>query len=151
VGGGWALPDVIVELLSSSTAEVDRELRRIFTRGFPDTVTLFLTPCSKFLGDGIWILPLYQPLVPNERGALVSDVGLWLGLGGTIDREAAVWLPFTVAKAILSHYQRKQRSNKFKRLNNGLSRLNNKFKRLNNGLSRVQSLLHLQPTCEKGV
>jgi len=28
--------DVIVELLSSSTARVDRELR-IFTRGFPNT------------------------------------------------------------------------------------------------------------------
>jgi X-X-X-Leu-X-X-Gly heptad repeat protein len=52
----------------------------------------------------------------------------------------------------LSYYQRKQRSNKFKRLNNGLSRLNNKFKRLNNGLSRNVNALNIsQPTCEKGV
>lgn len=79
------LPDVIVELLSPSTAKIDRTVKKdLYARAFrtpeyflyePDTMRL---EGFRLMGD------LYQPLVLNAHGRLWSDqlqleIGLWQG------------------------------------------------------------------------
>jgi len=65
--------------------------------------------------------------------ALVSDVGLLVGnLGGTIDREAAVWLRFYSREGNLVPLP-EEAQQQVQEAEQRASRLNNKFKRLNNG------------------
>ena len=103
---GWVVweengryPDVIVELMSSSTAEVDTGVKKdIYEQIFRTPDYYVFDP---FNADSLrgWHLDLsqgYQPLTPNEQGWLwCQRLGLWLGTWqGTIERETAVWLRF---------------------------------------------------------
>ncbi|MCS6859454.1 MAG: Uma2 family endonuclease [Abditibacteriales bacterium] len=101
---GGKYPDVIVELLSPSTAREDRTTKKdLYEQTFrtpnyfcydPDTQTLegWRLRCQK-----------YEPLEPNERGWLWSDqLGLWLGLWqGTYLNEENTWLRFYDTQGVL--------------------------------------------------
>jgi Uma2 family endonuclease len=96
-------PDVIVELLSSSTEVVDRGAKkRLYERVFKTPDYFIFNPFKPTLLEG-WRLELgrgYQPLQPNNRGWLWCEtLGLWLGTWeGTVDREPPTstchWLRF---------------------------------------------------------
>lgn len=103
---GWVVweengryPDVIVELMSPSTATTDvGEKKEIYERTFRTPDYYVYDPFNPESLQG-WHLDThqqYQPLVPNEQGWLwCQRLGLWLGTWqGTLERETAVWLRF---------------------------------------------------------
>ncbi|MCA1994021.1 MAG: Uma2 family endonuclease, partial [Coleofasciculus sp. S288] len=103
---GWVVweeegryPDVIVELMSPSTAEIDTGKKKTIYEGIFKTRDYFVfDPFDPNSLQG-WRLDAnfrYQPLVPNEQGWLWCEtLGFWLGTWpGTIDREPAMWLRF---------------------------------------------------------
>ncbi|WP_250124612.1 Uma2 family endonuclease [Chroococcidiopsis sp. CCMEE 29] len=103
---GWVVweengryPDVIVELLSDSTAEVDKGTKKnIYERVFKTPDYFVFDPFEPNSLQG-WHLDAnqrYQPLMANERGWVwCQTLGFWLGTWeGTIDRETGVWLRF---------------------------------------------------------
>lgn len=119
-GQGWVVcegegryPDVIVELLSESTAADKGTKKQIYNRWFQTVEYFIFDPFDPTSLQG-WHFDIkqnYQPMTPNEQGWLRSasfrdatrtlvarqshKLGLWLGTWeGTIDRETAVWLGF---------------------------------------------------------
>jgi len=103
---GWVVweengryPDVIVELMSPSTAQVDTGVKKdIYEQTFRTPDYFVFDPFNPNSLRG-WRLDLsqgYQPLVPNDQGWLwCQQLGLWLGTwSGTIERVEAVWLRF---------------------------------------------------------
>ncbi len=107
---GWVVweeegryPDVIVELLSSSTAQIDRtEKKHIYERTFHTLEYYIYDPFDPKSLEG-WRLDArhrYQPLQPSEHNWLWCEtLGLWLGLWeGSIRREPPTgtcqWLRF---------------------------------------------------------
>jgi Uma2 family endonuclease len=104
---GWVVweeegryPDVIVELMSPSTAEVDITTKKdIYERTFKTREYYVFDPFDpgSLRGWGLNGTQLrYKPLIPNEKGWLWCEtLGFWLGTWeGTIHREPAVWLRF---------------------------------------------------------
>lgn len=103
---GWVVweengryPDVIVELMSPSTAEVDTGVKKdIYEQIFktPDYFVFDPFDPNSLQGWHFDANQRYQPLVPNELGWLwCQRLSLWLGTWeGTIDRETAIWLRF---------------------------------------------------------
>lgn len=103
---GWVVweengryPDVIVELLSDSTAEVDKgSKKQLYERVFrtPDYFIFDPFDANSLQGWHLDSSQKYQPLVADSRGWLWCEtLGLWLGTWeGTIDRESAQWLRF---------------------------------------------------------
>ena len=103
---GWVVweengryPDVIVELMSPSTAEADTGVKKnIYEQIFRTPDYYVFNPFDPDSLQG-WHLDAnqqYQPITPNEQGWLwCQRLGLWLATWeGTIDRETAVWLRF---------------------------------------------------------
>ncbi|BAY95447.1 MULTISPECIES: Uma2 family endonuclease [unclassified Tolypothrix] len=103
---GWVVwdengryPDVIVELMSPSTKNVDLGEKKHLYEGVFRTRDYFVfDPFDPNSLQG-WRLDAnfrYQPLVANEQGWLWCEtLGFWLGTWeGTIDRETAPWLRF---------------------------------------------------------
>lgn len=103
---GWVVweengryPDVIVELMSPSTAEVDVGAKKdLYEQVFRTRDYFVFNPFDPNSLQG-WSLDAadhYQPLALNEQGWLWSEtLGLWLGTWqGTIYRETAEWLRF---------------------------------------------------------
>ncbi len=92
-------PDVIVELMSPSTAHIDKkEKKDIYAQIFKTTEYYVYDP---FDGDSLqgWRLNnahIYYEIPVNDQGWLFSEkLGLWLGnWRGTIDRETGMWLRF---------------------------------------------------------
>ncbi|MDB9311884.1 Uma2 family endonuclease [Spirulina sp. CS-785/01] len=90
-------PDVIVELMSPSTAGEDTgRKKRIYEETFRTRNYFVYNP---FNGESLqgWYLGIegrYEELTPNERGWLwCESLGLWLGTWeGTLTKETAVWL-----------------------------------------------------------
>jgi Uma2 family endonuclease len=83
---GGRLPDVIVELLSPSTAHKDRtEKRDLYARVFRTAEYFLCDPDLKTL-EGLRLADrFYQPIPPDENGRLWSEqlgvfLGLWHGL-----------------------------------------------------------------------
>ena len=96
---GGRYPDVIVELMSPSTAREDTTTKKnIYERVFrtPDYFVYNPFNPNSFQGWHLDASQTYQPLVPNEQGWLWCEtLGFWLGTwDGTIDRETATWLRF---------------------------------------------------------
>jgi Uma2 family endonuclease len=103
---GWVVwdedgryPDIIVELMSPSTANADTRVKKEIYEGIFRTRDYFVF--DPFDPDSLqgWRLDAnfrYQPLVANEQGWLWCEtLGFWLGIGeGTIERETAPWLRF---------------------------------------------------------
>ncbi|MBE9180610.1 Uma2 family endonuclease [Oculatella sp. LEGE 06141] len=107
---GWVIweesgryPDVIVELLSPSTAAIDRGAKKdLYEQTFRTPDYFVFDPFDPTSLAG-WRLDLahgYQPLTPNDRGWLWCEtLELWLGTWeGAIDREpvngSCAWLRF---------------------------------------------------------
>ncbi|MBH8577794.1 Uma2 family endonuclease, partial [Nostocaceae cyanobacterium CENA369] len=96
---GGRYPDVIVELMSPSTAEVDTTTKKdIYERVFKTRNYFVFDPFNPASLQG-WQLNgnlRYQSIAPDERGFLwCQTLGFWLGTWqGTVDRETAVWLRF---------------------------------------------------------
>jgi Uma2 family endonuclease len=103
---GWVVwdedgryPDVIVELMSPSTAKVDKTIKKdIYERVFKTRDYFIFDPFNPSSLQG-WRLDnnlRYEPIVPDDRGWLwCQTLGLWLGTWeGTINRQTAVWLRF---------------------------------------------------------
>ena len=103
---GWVVweengryPDVIVELMSPSTAKVDKTTKKtIYERTFKTPDYFIYDPFEPTSLQG-WRLDAnlrYQQITPDERGWLwCQSLGLWLGTWeGIIDRETSVWLRF---------------------------------------------------------
>ena len=94
---GWRLPDVIVELMSPSTARTDVTTKKVlYAQTFRTGNYFAYNPWNKRLHG--WHLPAgaadYEPLEPDEDGWLWSDeleawVGLWEGRYLKVD---ATWL-----------------------------------------------------------
>lgn len=103
---GWVVweengryPDVIVELMSPSTAQVDTGVKKdIYEQIFrtPDYFVFDPFDANSLQGWHLDANQQYQPLTPNEQGWLwCQRLGLWLGTWeGTIERVPAVWLRF---------------------------------------------------------
>ncbi|OKH31004.1 hypothetical protein NIES2119_29870 [[Phormidium ambiguum] IAM M-71] len=103
---GWVVweeegryPDVIVELMSPSTAQIDTGIKKDLYQGTFRTRDYFVY--NPFNPDSLqgWRLNSefqYQELTPNEQGWLWCEtLNFWLGTWqGTIDRETAIWLRF---------------------------------------------------------
>ncbi len=90
-------PDVILEILSPSTAQVDRtEKKELYAKVF-GTEEYFLLDFERKQLEGYELMRgEYQPIIPNERGWLWSaKLGLWLGFwrGTYLGREEE-WLRF---------------------------------------------------------
>ncbi|MEH1858636.1 MAG: Uma2 family endonuclease [Nostoc sp.] len=103
---GWVVweengryPDVIMELMSPSTAAIDKGIKKkLYEQTFRTSDYFVYDPFDPNSLQG-WHLDdnqQYQPLTANERGWLwCKRLGLWLGrTEGTIDRETAIWLRF---------------------------------------------------------
>ncbi len=92
---GGRLPDVIVELLSPSTAKIDRTIKKdLYARSFR-TPEYFLFEPGTWRFDGFRLKgDRYQPLTPNAQGRLWSEeLGLEIGLwSGTLRAQEANWL-----------------------------------------------------------
>ncbi|KOR38332.1 MULTISPECIES: Uma2 family endonuclease [Planktothricoides] len=103
---GWVVweengryPDAIVELMSNSTAYIDKvEKKQLYEQVFrtPDYFVYHPFDPNSLQGWHLDSGQKYQPLVPNERGWLWSEtLGLWLGTWeGTIQRQSSIWLRF---------------------------------------------------------
>ena len=103
---GWVVweengryPDVIVELMSPSTAAVDRGAKKdIYEQIFrtPDYYVYDPFDPNSLQGWHLDANQQYQQLIPNDRGWLwCQRLNLWLGTWeGELDRETAVWLRF---------------------------------------------------------
>jgi Uma2 family endonuclease len=101
---GWVVweeegryPDVIVELMSPSTANVDLGLKKdLYDRVFKTQDYFVYNPFDATSLLGWHRSDTYRTIVPDERGWLWCEkLGLWLGTWqGTIDRETLTWLRF---------------------------------------------------------
>lgn len=96
-------PDVIVELLSPSTAAIDRGVKKDLYEQVFKTADYFVFDPFESTSFAGWHLVTgqgYQPLQPNDQGWLwCNTLELWLGIwDGVIDREPASgtceWLRF---------------------------------------------------------
>lgn len=98
-------PDLIVELLSPSTAKGDlTKKKRLYERTFRTPEYFAYDPDARRLygwrlGEGV----VYHTLLPNERGWLWSEeLQLWLGeWEGAYERVSAVWLRFYTREGTL--------------------------------------------------
>ncbi len=103
---GWVVweeegryPDVIVELLSPTTAKQDKtEKKKIYEQTFRTQYYFIYDPFQpdSFQGWNLGANRQYQEIIPNEQGWLWCEIlGLWLGKwSGTIYQENATWLRF---------------------------------------------------------
>ncbi|MDJ1181728.1 Uma2 family endonuclease [Roseofilum casamattae] len=92
-------PDAIVELMSDSTADIDRnEKKTLYEQTFQTPDYFIYDPYDRDSLQG-WHLGAngtYQSLVANDRGWLwCESLGLWLGVwDGVLTKEQAPWLRF---------------------------------------------------------
>lgn len=86
---GGRLPDVIVELLSPSTAHIDRkDKRKLYAEVFHTAEYYLYDPDTREL-EGLRLKgTAYRPMAPDEKGRFWSDqLGVFLGLWhGTVGR-----------------------------------------------------------------
>ncbi len=99
-------PDVIVELMSASTRQVDLTAKKqLYAETFRTGEYYVYDPfdADSLQGWQIDAAQRYQALAPNEQGWLWCEtLGLWLGAWpGTILRESAPWLRFYTADGSL--------------------------------------------------
>jgi Uma2 family endonuclease len=101
---GWVVweeeghyPDVIVELMSPSTAKVDLGVKKqLYERIFKTQDYFVYNPFDSTSLRGWHRNKTYHDITPDSRGWLWCEtLGLWLGSwSGTIDRETMDWLRF---------------------------------------------------------
>ncbi|HWN43442.1 MAG TPA: Uma2 family endonuclease [Thermoanaerobaculia bacterium] len=89
---GGRLPDVIVELLSPTTAEIDRTMKKdLYARVFRTSEYYLYDPDARTL-EGLRLVDrFYQPMAPDPQGRLWSEqlgafLGLWQGRREGLER-----------------------------------------------------------------
>lgn len=90
-------PDLIVELLSRTTAHTDRTTKKdLYERTFHTSEYFCFDPATNRLDGWRLVNGRYQDIPANERGWLRSErLGLWLGIWeGEYLGERATWLRF---------------------------------------------------------
>jgi Uma2 family endonuclease len=91
-------PDVIIELLSATTAVIDRTIKKdLYEQTFHTHEYYCYDPDTRHLeGWRLGECRRYKPITPDERGWLWCEVlGLWLGTWtGAIVETEATWLRF---------------------------------------------------------
>ena len=92
---GGRLPDVIIELLSPSTAHKDRtEKRDLYAQVFHTSEYFLYDPDTRQL-EGLRLSGrAYKPIEPDEHGRLWSEqLGVWLGLWqGEVEKKPGDWV-----------------------------------------------------------
>jgi Uma2 family endonuclease len=94
---GGRYPDMIIELMSPSTANVDLGLKKqLYDRVFKTQDYFVYNPFDPSSLQGWHHHNAYGAIAPDQRGWLwCESLGLWLGTWtGTIDRETLTWLRF---------------------------------------------------------
>jgi Uma2 family endonuclease len=94
---GGRYPDVIIELLSRSTAELDRTVKKaVYEQTFRTSNYYCYDPATQTLEGWELVGGHYEPLKPNEQGRLwCSVLGLWVGpWQGEYQRQRDTWLRF---------------------------------------------------------
>jgi Uma2 family endonuclease len=94
---GGRYPDAIIELLSSSTAVLDRTVKKdVYEKTFRTPSYFCYDPATKQLQGWRLVSGKYEPLTCNERGWLwCEELGLWLGTWeGKFQGNHATWLRF---------------------------------------------------------
>jgi Uma2 family endonuclease len=92
---GGKLPDVIVELLSPSTAQKDRtEKKDLYARVFGTAEYFLHDPETRELEGWRLARKFYRPIQPDEHGRLWSEqLGVFLGpWHGVVQRSKGVWV-----------------------------------------------------------
>jgi Uma2 family endonuclease len=92
---GGKLPDVIVELLSPSTAHKDRtEKKDLYARVFGTAEYFLYDPETRELTGWRLARKFYRPIEPDENGRLWSEkLGVFFGLWrGVVQRRKDVWV-----------------------------------------------------------
>jgi Uma2 family endonuclease len=94
---GGRYPDVIIELLSRSTAELDRTTKKdVYEKTFRTSNYFCYEPATRKLEGWELVGGRYEPLRPDEHGRLWSSVlRLWVGVWqGEYLRQRDLWLRF---------------------------------------------------------
>lgn len=101
---GWVVweeegryPNVVIELLSPSTASVDLGVKKdLYEKVFRSQDYFVYDPFDATSLRGWSLQHSYTEIAPNDQGQLwCHTLGLWLGpWAGTIDRETCSWLRF---------------------------------------------------------
>ena len=92
------LPDVIIELLSPSTAEIDRTIKKdLYSRTFRTPQYFLYDPETEKLEGFHLVDGTYQPLIPNAQGRLWSEqlgleLGHWHGIIRDLEADSAASL-----------------------------------------------------------
>lgn len=136
---GWVVweengryPDVIIELMSPSTKQIDVGIKKtIYEQTFrtPDYFVFDPFDPDSLKGWHLDVDSSYQELTLNERGWLwCQKLGLWLGAWkGDIDGKSAIWLRFYDSEGnliLLPEEAEKQRAEVAEeRLENAITRL----------------------------
>jgi Uma2 family endonuclease len=92
---GGRLPDVIVELLSPSTAKIDRvDKKDLYARVFQTSEYFLYDPEIRKLEGLRLVGTAYQPMIPSGQGRFWSQqLGVFLGLWhGTYDHQEDDWI-----------------------------------------------------------
>jgi hypothetical protein len=94
---GGRYPDLIIELLSASTAETDKIIKKdLYEQTFRTPEYYCYDPTGQELLGWRWRDGRYEEIRPNETGQLWSEVlQLWLGSWtGKFQETSGVWLRF---------------------------------------------------------
>jgi Uma2 family endonuclease len=93
---GGRYPNVIIELLSPTTARLDRTVKKEIYEGVFRTPEYFCFDPNGNLLEGWQSAGHYEPIQPNEHGWLWCDqLALWLGAWrGRFQGQEATWLRF---------------------------------------------------------
>ncbi len=138
-------PDVIVELLSDSTASQDRgEKKKIYEKTFKTQDYFVYDPFNDQSLQG-WRLSAnarYEPLCPNQQGWLWSEtLGLWLGTwAGVLAKEKAIWLRFYDPQGNLVLLPPEVAEQERQRANQERERANQERERANRAEAKIEQL-----------
>ncbi|HEV3204326.1 MAG TPA: Uma2 family endonuclease [Gemmataceae bacterium] len=124
---GGRYPDVIIELLSPTTAQEDRTTKKdLYEQRFRTYEYFLFDPDTKKLeGWRLGKAHRYQPIEPNEQGWLWSEeLELWLGIWeGEYLRTHSTWLRFFDSKGNLVLNKEEAASHQVEELKEELARL----------------------------
>ncbi len=91
------LPNVIIELLSPTTAKEDRTTKKaLYEKNFRTPEYYCYDPATRQLEGWRLVEASYQPIAPNDRGRLwCEELGVWVGTwDGTFQGCETTWLRF---------------------------------------------------------
>jgi Uma2 family endonuclease len=147
---GGHYPDIIIEILSDSTAKTDKTTKKeLYERTFRTPDYFIFDPSESESFEG-WHLgnSHYQAIALNDRGWLWSEsLQLWLGLWeGEIERLNGSWLRFFDQEGDLillpsefAAIETERANREFDRANQESERANQEFQRANQALELAQA------------